>query len=116
MIKKIIAVSTVFFIGLSSLAYSVTSKPKEKIGKIVELSGLAATINSLPAQLEAQLKQRQLISENPELDQFVVENLVSSFDTKRANEITVLYFKRLTEDRMVNDLLTWYNNRLGRKI
>ncbi len=104
------------FIGIHVLAYSAVDDYQEKLNKLVRLSGLEDTINSIPDQIAAQARQRIINSEQPDIDRNTARLIITSFSQKRARAIALKYLMILTEEESIDELLNWYKTKLGRRI
>ena len=109
------------FLFFTTLTFSYLSQAANKIsdGEIyayLELSGVKASIQSMPEQIQMMSQQMQLTSANPEQDKVVIKALLSAWHEEKINEQLITYIQDNMSSAEMTKILSWLNSNQVKKI
>lgn len=82
----------------------------------LDLSGLKASIQGMPAQIEAMYQQIQLTAQDPEKAKTVLSFLLSSWHEEKINHTVISHIQANMSQTEMTNLLTWLQTDLVKKV
>ncbi|WP_448250096.1 hypothetical protein [Thalassotalea agariperforans] len=107
-----------FFISLifSPFIYADSKISDGEVYSYLELSGIKASIQGMPAQVEMMSQQMQLTSADPEKDRVVISVLLEAWQEEKVNQELISYIQNNMTSAEMTQILSWLNTPLIKRI
>lgn len=116
--KTSLFIKSLFLIAVT-FSQLVNADDKISDGEIysyLELSGVKASIQGMPAQVDMMSQQMQLTSATPEKDKTVVNALLSAWQEDKINAQLIDYIQNNMSSAEMTEILTWLNSNNVKKV
>lgn len=107
-----------FFISLifSQFTYADNKISDGEVYSYLELSGIKASIQGMPAQVEMMSQQMQLTSADPEKDRVVISVLLEAWQEDKINQALITHIQKKMTPAEMTQILSWLNTPLIKRI
>ena len=112
--KRMAGIVFVWIFFCAGIASAQTHE--EMVETYMALSGVDDALMSFPAQLQASMSQRILVSKHPEMDKQVMQIMTDAYDLEAARDNMRGYLLEYTDMDFLQQLLQWLHTPLSRKI